>query len=230
LIGAFNHSYTPQEWLIKAGYAQRGNSFRHPHSETGNYSATVRQDESGIWRVNTLSSSDPLYTDGAHDAFSTFCTLFHGGDRNAALKDAGDNLLVIGVLSYNKAKQIEYAEKKKSATTVIEHDLPDSKPVERQKKQKKPDWKTKLDSHVAQFNKTHASMVVGGKHRIMRELNPDATRNKQGGYEFYTRHDLSLLHDNTLIKVGEKDLARGNVSNLCANHLMAWATATNTGG
>lgn len=112
LIGAFNLVYTPQDWLIKAGYAQKGNSFRHPNSETGNFSGCVKTDANGLLRVNSLSLSDPLYTGkagGAHDAFSTFCTLFHGGDRNAALKDAGDNLLAIGVASWNKAKRIEFA-------------------------------------------------------------------------------------------------------------------------
>jgi hypothetical protein len=90
---AFNEVYTPNEWMIKAGYAQRGNSFRHPLSESGNYSATV---ENG--RVNALSSSDPLYSQGqgAHDAFSVYATLLHGGDNNAAAIEAGDTLLAIG--------------------------------------------------------------------------------------------------------------------------------------
>jgi len=105
LIGAFNLVYTPQEWMLQAGYEQRGNSFRHPHSESGNYSATVKDG-----RVNAISSSDLLYSGGkgAHDAFSTYVTLFHSGNRNAALKVAGNDLLAIGVVSWNKAKQAEY--------------------------------------------------------------------------------------------------------------------------
>jgi len=80
LIDAFNQAYTPQEFLLQAGYCQRGDSFRHPDSETGNYSATVKDK-----RVHALSSNDPLYSagQGAHDAFSTFCTLVC--DNNAAL-------------------------------------------------------------------------------------------------------------------------------------------------
>jgi hypothetical protein len=55
LIGAFNLAYTPDEWMIQAGYDQHGNSFRHPNSQTGNFSATVKADISGVLRVNSLS-------------------------------------------------------------------------------------------------------------------------------------------------------------------------------
>ncbi len=81
LIGAFNLAYTVQDILTQAGYDQKGNRFRHPNSQSGSYSATVRQDAHGVWRVNTLSTADPLYVEGsksAHDAFSAFEVLFHG--------------------------------------------------------------------------------------------------------------------------------------------------------
>ena len=114
IMQAFNAAYTPQDWLTSYGYANQGSSFRHPSSESGNYSATVKADNNGIWRVNTLSTSDPLYTGQcAHDAFSVFTVLFHNGDKDAAMKDAGDNLLTIGGGSYNKAVQIEWAKKNK---------------------------------------------------------------------------------------------------------------------
>lgn len=115
LIGAFNQVYTPGEWMLQAGYVQRGNSFRHPHSESGSFSATVKDG-----RVNALSTSDPLYSDGngAHDAFSVYATLFHGGDINAAARCAGDNLLAIGGSSWNEAKQIEWAKEHGKAKPV----------------------------------------------------------------------------------------------------------------
>lgn len=114
VIEAFNQSYTPQEWMTTHGYDQQGNSFRHPNSQTGNYSATVKTDSNGVLRVNALSSADPLYTDGqgAHDAFSCFTVLVHDGDNSAALKDAGDNLLTIGGVSFNKALQRDHMQKK----------------------------------------------------------------------------------------------------------------------
>ena len=113
LVSTFNLVYTPQDWLTTAGYDQRGNSFRHPNSQTGNYSATVKTDSSGVLRVNSLSSADPLGTNGqgAHDAFSCFTVLCHSGDHSAALKDAGDNLLTIGGVSFNKAVQRDHMQK-----------------------------------------------------------------------------------------------------------------------
>lgn len=109
LIAAFNLAYTPDEFLLAAGYAQKGNGFRHINSETGNYSASLLNG-----RVNTLSSNDPLFSNGqgAHDAFSCFTVLVHGDDKDAALRDAGDNLLTIGDVSFNKALQREHMQKK----------------------------------------------------------------------------------------------------------------------
>lgn len=108
-IGAFNSAYSVQEILLNAGYEQRGDTFRHPASESGSFSASVKDG-----RVNTLSFSDPLYTagEGAHDAFSAFTMLVHNGDLNAALKDAGDNLLTIDGEAWNQVKQREYMQGK----------------------------------------------------------------------------------------------------------------------
>ena len=126
VIEAFNQSYTPQEWMSTNGYDQQGNSFRHPNSQTGNYSATVRTDSNGVLRVNALSSADPLYTDGqgGHDAFSCFTVLIHNGDHSAALKDAGSNLLTIGGVSFNKALQRDHMQKK-AQQPKVEFDIDD---------------------------------------------------------------------------------------------------------
>lgn len=109
LIDAFNEAYSVGDILIKAGYEQRGNTFRHPASESGSYSATVKDD-----RVHTFSTTDPLFTDGlgAHDAFSAFEVLYHDGIQSAAMKDAGDNWLKIESESWNKVSQREYMQKK----------------------------------------------------------------------------------------------------------------------
>ncbi|SDW99533.1 hypothetical protein [Nitrosomonas communis] len=106
LIGAFNEAYSVQEILLKAGYQQRGHTFRHPNSQSGSYSASLMNR-----RIHSLSTSDSLYTagQGAHDAFSAFTVLFYNGDRNSALKDAGDHWVIIGGNSWNSAKQREYA-------------------------------------------------------------------------------------------------------------------------
>ena len=110
LIDAFNEAYTVDEILLQAGYDQRGHTFRHPASESGSYSASVKDG-----RVHSLSSADPLYTGGrgggAHDAFSAFEVLMHGGDRNAALRDAGDNWLTIGDETWNTVTGREWAQR-----------------------------------------------------------------------------------------------------------------------
>lgn len=110
LIGAFNAAYTVQDILLRAGYRQRGDTFRHPHSESGSYSASVKNG-----RVHSMSSNDPLYTGGggvgAHSAFSAFCVLFSGGDQSAALKLAGTQWLSIGGESWNTVKQRAYMER-----------------------------------------------------------------------------------------------------------------------
>jgi len=112
LIDAFNECFTVQDILLRNGYVQRGDAFRHPGSESGSYSAGVKNG-----RVNALSPNDPLFTDckGAHDAFSAFKMLEHGGDHDAALKDAGDNWLVIGGEPWNKVRRREYAQEKAAA-------------------------------------------------------------------------------------------------------------------
>lgn len=104
LIDAFNQAYPVEELLIRAKYCQRGNAFRHPNSESGSFSAMIRDG-----RVNTLSTSDPLYSEGngAHDAFSVFCVLWHDGRQDAALRDAGENWLAINGESWNSIRQRE---------------------------------------------------------------------------------------------------------------------------
>lgn len=109
LIHAFNQAYSVEDILLQAGYDQRGNTFRHPNSETGSFSASVKDG-----RVHSLSSSDPLFTGGsgggAHDAFSAFQTLFHQRVINDAMKDAGDNWLKIGIDSWNQVLRRKFAE------------------------------------------------------------------------------------------------------------------------
>jgi putative DNA primase/helicase len=118
-IGAFNEAYTVQEILLNNNYSQRGNTFRHPKSKGGSYSATVKDG-----RVHSLSSADPLYTGGggggAHNAFSVFMVLQHQGDINAALNDAGDNLLRVDGEPWNRVKRREHMQKKSMAEANFE--------------------------------------------------------------------------------------------------------------
>jgi RecA-family ATPase len=113
LINAFNQSYTVEQILTQAGYDQRGKTFRHPKSESGSYSASVKDR-----RVYSLSPRDPLYTanesNGAHDAFSAFTVLFANRDANTALKLAGDGYVQIGNESWNMVAQREFMKSQES--------------------------------------------------------------------------------------------------------------------
>lgn len=121
VIDAFNAAYDVSEVLTRNGYDQRGDSFRHPASSTGSYSANVWVDDQGVRRVNSLSSNDPLGGGkGAHDAFSAFRVLEHGGNRNAALNDAGDNHLTIGGESWNKVQRREFMKQKQEQQRNVE--------------------------------------------------------------------------------------------------------------
>jgi hypothetical protein len=139
LIQAFNDSFTPHDILIKAGYSQRGNTFCHPESAGGSYSANVRLNEFGVLRVNTLSTSDPLWLEGsnsAHDSFSCFTVLVHNGDINKALKDAGDNQIFIGGVPFNTYH--------------------------------KPQWAQELDKVIENFNLEYAVVLNGSKAVVMK--------------------------------------------------------------
>ena len=145
LIEAFNDTYTPLDILINAGYSQRGNTFCHPKSESGNYSANVRMADDGVLRVHTLSTSDKLWVEGSksgHDAFSCFTVLVHNGDINKALTDAGDNRILIGNVPFNTYH--------------------------------KPLWGQELDKVIETFNQEYAVVLNGSKALVMKtHLNAD---------------------------------------------------------
>jgi len=138
LIDAFNDAYTVADILLQAGYAQRGDTFCHPASESGSYSASVKDG-----RVHSLSSSDPLYTGGAgggaHDPFGAFELLMHGGNRQAALMDAGDSWLNIGGEAWSTVTRREWAQqqaqaRKTSPPAEQQAQEPDEQRRERQRK------------------------------------------------------------------------------------------------
>jgi hypothetical protein len=85
------------------------------------------------------------------------------------------------------------------------------------------DWEAELDAHVEKMNETHASVVVGKKHRIMRAIEGIATLDGRDSYEFFTRYDLDLLYDNTFIQTG----FNRSGDPIYKNHLISWATNKN---
>ncbi len=107
LIHAFNEMFGIGDLLHEAGYDEKDGKFRHPASESGSFSANIKNG-----RVYTFSSADPLYCeDGAHDAFSVFTVLFADGDLKQALKLAGDERVTIDGKPWNEVKRLERAVK-----------------------------------------------------------------------------------------------------------------------
>lgn len=96
-----------------------------------------------------------------------------------------------------------------------------------------PSWEIELTEHVTNFNKTHASVVIGGKHKILRANVGGSTGNDRTSYEYFSRKELELLHDHTTIKIGVKK-TKFEEKDIYANHLIAWAkhpdARTFTGG
>lgn len=86
----------------------------------------------------------------------------------------------------------------------------------------KPDWVIDLAEHVERWNKTHASTLSGGKHRIMRFEPSSATHDGRESFTFFNRDELSRVFDNTSIKIGEKTV-KGKVVDIDRNHVMAWS-------
>lgn len=122
LIDGFEAAYLVQDILLKSGYEQDGEKFRHPNSESGSFSLSIKDG-----RAHSLSTSDKLFSrgKGAHSAFSAFNVLFHNGDINSALKDAGDNWLSIDGESWNKGKQRGYMQSK----PISQKSDPDTSPT-----------------------------------------------------------------------------------------------------
>jgi hypothetical protein len=162
LIQVFNDAFAVEEILTQAGYEQSGDTFIHPESESGSYSASVNDG-----RVHTLSSNDPLFTGGegggAHDAFSAFQVLFHEGNRDEALMDAGTQWLTIGGESWNIVKQREYAENKAAGAAEAEiAALPELKPIEQVvvAEEYPVDWPPGLTGDVARYIYNSSRMPV----------------------------------------------------------------------
>lgn len=94
----------------------------------------------------------------------------------------------------------------------------------------KPDYKEKLAAHVERFNKNHAQVLIGGKHRIMRTIPAVASTNGRVSYEFLSQEALAGVHQNTLIQTGFNKAG----DPIYKDHVTAWAkhfnSRTYTGG
>jgi hypothetical protein len=84
------------------------------------------------------------------------------------------------------------------------------------------DWKEIYRLHVEKWNQRYASVIVGGKHRVMRLEDGSSAYDGREYYAFYKREELSKTFDNTLIQTGVSG-SGASIKPVYKNHLMAWA-------
>ncbi len=84
-------------------------------------------------------------------------------------------------------------------------------------------WSIDLIIHVYNFNKTHASVLIGGHHRIMRTIPAVVNQDGRESYEFISQNALVTVFQNTVIKTGEKEDKNGDLVDVMQNHIVAWA-------
>ncbi len=86
IIGQFNDAVTIRSILEKHGYSGSNGKMIRPGGKSA--SVIIFDDKKSFHH----SSNDPLNDGHAHDSFSIFCELEHGGDVTAAVKAAMDRL------------------------------------------------------------------------------------------------------------------------------------------
>ncbi|MCK5662235.1 MAG: ATP-binding protein, partial [Thiotrichaceae bacterium] len=96
--------------LLDADYEQDPRNplkFRPHNSTSGSYATTIYTDGDGVLRVVTLNQSSTLINakGRGHDFISAFPVLKYDGNDDAALRDVGDNYLMIGGETWNQRKQ-----------------------------------------------------------------------------------------------------------------------------
>ena len=91
----------------------------------------------------------------------------------------------------------------------------------------RPEWQDNLIKLVDMLNQTHAQVMVGGRHHIMRAVPTGAGINNRVSCEFIRLSELKLVYANTSIKVDEKSF-KGAKKDVFDNHIMAWANHPNS--
>ncbi len=80
IIAEFNKRVTVAEMLEASGYIRKGKKFLSPSSTSGYPGVSILEDG----KAYSHHDGDPLNTGHAHDAFSIYTTIYHGGDATKA--------------------------------------------------------------------------------------------------------------------------------------------------
>ncbi|MDP3332520.1 MAG: hypothetical protein Q8S55_11140, partial [Methylococcaceae bacterium] len=204
-IDAYNAAYSLEQSLEVYGYKRVGKKYLSPNSESGGAGVTIKGNK---WLSRHGSDSKigkPNSGGGTGgDSFDLFTYYEHGGNRNAAIKAAGDMFTTANGSTLSKANQRAFMEHTSTAkdysttplSDTIGTDTPDyegdtvtSAALENAtpttpNDPPKPDYKEKLSAHVERFNKNHAQVLIGGKHRIMRTVPASVNHDNRESYEF----------------------------------------------
>lgn len=115
-IDAFNAEYPLELMFNTFGYPGRGNRWLSPNSESGVPGVTISEDGRKWFSLHGSDSQigRPTETGTMGDAFDLFTYYQHGGDRDAAIKDAGDMFTVDGV-TITQANQRDFMQRQDAA-------------------------------------------------------------------------------------------------------------------
>ena len=128
VIAAFNRDNSPHDILQKYGYKRVGpDRYLSPHSSTNTPGIVVFKGDDGLERLVCYHASDPLYDDEhAHDAFSAWLILKHGGDIKIAVKEAARTL---GMSYSHSARASTTSERHEDKTDTIPQEEPWNEPT-----------------------------------------------------------------------------------------------------
>ena len=120
VISAFNERYTFSADNILEPYGYTSESperWLSPHSSSGLAGVVLLKSDDGLERVYSHHGADLLGDGHAHDAFSAWCLLEHGGDITVAVREAAKDLGI----SYGSGEQVSALPKQ----IVTEVDTPE---------------------------------------------------------------------------------------------------------
>ena len=83
-------------------------------------------------------------------------------------------------------------------------------------------WELDLLDHVELFNENHTQVILGGKHKIMRSLDPIIHPDNRATNEYLDIKELKQIYANDLIQVDIKKTRDGNVP-VYKDKISAWA-------
>src|SRR5690606_29123470 len=122
-IDAFNRAYPVELLFEQYGYREvTPGRWLSPNSESGAAGVTIKGKRWLSAHESDAQIGQPTANGTAGDAFDLFAAYEHGGDRNAALKAAGE-LFTVGGVSITKKNQREYMQAKAADIPMVEISL-----------------------------------------------------------------------------------------------------------